>query len=162
MRRLIMMALLGMSTGCMAQQVCYRSISAAAAAASGLEDTNGFRLESVRYDAFSQTGWALVRSCLHPEWPGQIVRVAGGSKRFNYGVKTVARAVAVSLPLVTAGSRVRVVKAEESVRMELTGVAQANGREGEQLAVRLLAEGDRELFVVGTVRRDGSVEMDGR
>lgn len=161
MRGWMVAAVFGISTACMAQAVCYRSVLAATESA-GPEDANGFRLESVRHDTFSQAGWAMVRSCAHPEWPGQLVRVIGGQKAGNYDLRPVVRAVVVWPPLVTVGTRVRVVKVEESVRMELTGVAQASGREGEQVAVRLLAGGDREQFVAGTVRRDGSVEMDGR
>ena len=161
MRGVMITVVFSMASVGAAQQVCYHSATEAVAA-KGIEDGQGFRLESMRADAFSQGGWALVRSCSHPEWPGQMVRVAGAFTRVERGIGAAARAVVVSAPLVNAGMRVRVVRVEESVRMELTGVAQANGREGEQIAVRLLAVGDREQFVTGLVRRDGSVEIVGR
>lgn len=161
MRGWIAIGVLGMAGCCAAQQGCYRSAMAAAAAA-GTQDAKGFRVESVRYDAFSRAGWAMVRNCAHPEWPGQMVRVAGVTKAAAPMVQQVVRAAVALPPLVVAGTRVRVVKLEAAVRMELTGVAQASARAGEQVEVRLLTDGDREQFVAALVRGDGSVEMDGR
>ena len=167
MRGLVATVFAGMAVGCMAQSTCYRTAAAAVAAAAtaadlGREDATGFRVEGVRHDAFSQARWALVRSCAHPEWPGQMIRVADAGRGLERTAEPAAARVVVAPILVLAGTRVRVVKLEASVRMELMGVAQANGREGEQLSVRLLVDGDREQFSVGMVRRDGSVEMDGR
>ncbi len=161
MKRLVAGALVSMASCCAAQKGCYRSAVEAAAAA-GVEDAKGYRVESVSYDVFSQTGWALVRSCAHPERPGLMLRVATGKTPAGAMVSASKDAAMRSPVVVFAGTRVRVVKVEEVLRMELAGVAQASGREGDWIEVRLMGVDEREQFVTGLVRRDGSVEMDGR
>ena len=152
MRQLAMIAALG--TTAHAQPACFRSIPEAAAQ-SGPEDTQGFRVNSTHLDVFSGITWAAVVSCVHPERPAVLIK---GAAPQAHKVAEPARAAA----LVLAGTEVRMQRVDASSRMEVSGVALANGAAGERVRVRLQSAiaGAQETFVTGIVRTDGTLDLE--
>jgi hypothetical protein len=122
---------------CHAEVSCFRT-PAQAAVQVGEQQGGGYRLEFVRQDAFGSRNWATVRSCAHPEWPAVVVRSAASVTAPAVNVSAAAQ---VAPPIVVGGSRVRVVLADAMARVEMSGVAQASGRVGDRIAVRILAPG---------------------
>ena len=77
-----------------------------------------------------------MRSCGHPEWPAVVVRGVEDGRAAPEAHPSFARVVH---PAVAGGNRVRVVMAEEMMRMETTGVAQGSGQVGDRVWVRIAA-----------------------
>jgi hypothetical protein len=155
----IAILLLGVGA-CSAEVACFRT-PAQAAVQVGEQEGGGYRLEFVRADAFGHRNWASVRSCAHPEWPAVIV--AGVVQpHLNEDKAVVATVHPNNLPLVMiAGRRVQVMLADATTRMQMTGVAQAAGRVGDTVLVRILAPGDssEQRVVAGVVRSGDVVEI---
>ena len=87
------------------------------------------------------------------------VRLAAGQAVAVVAPQAVAVAATQAMtqaPVVLAGAAVRVVRAEENVRLEVAGVAQASGRLGDR--VRVLLGGEQAM--VGVVRGVGLVELE--
>lgn len=126
---------------CWAEGSCFRTPSQAAVQV-GEAEGGGYRLEFVRVDSFGGRAWAGVRSCLHPEWPvvlvSGIVPVSGSVPHVDTGKS----GIGVGQPDIVGGRTVRVVKTDAMVRIETTGVAQASGRIGERIWVRVVGPGD--------------------
>jgi hypothetical protein len=139
MRMMIFLAM-ALSAGFARGEVsCFRT-PAQAAVGVGEQEGGGYRLEFVRRDALGGRTWARVRNCAHPEWPGVLVRSAvrlAAEPHLNDD-KAVIEMVH---PEMVAGKRVRVVSGDAMVRLQMTGVAQASGRVGELIQVRILAPG---------------------
>jgi hypothetical protein len=151
------------------EPVCYRSAQEAAEQA-GTRGVEGFRMESLERDPFSGVNWAQIRSCGHPERPAVMVMASAGASLRVAG--HAARSVPVARPMVLhAGERVRLVEATENTRVEMSGIAQANGAAGDRIRVRLLplsaADGGGgwpvvERFVTAVVRGDGLLDVEAR
>ena len=149
-----------------AENACFRSTKEAALQ-SGVRDGEGFRLEGVRMDRVGGSRWARVVSCLHPEWPGVTVKVAGSREEAGDGTPSLAMkpsgarhaALAMAPPVVLAGAAVRVVRVEAMVRLEMAGVAQESGALGDLVRVRVGAAG-AERLEDGVVRGDGLVALE--
>ncbi len=141
MKGLIFLAMVLGCGSCWAEGSCFRTPSQAAVQVGEAED-GGYRLEFVRVDPFGGRAWAGVRSCLHPEWPPVLVSgivPVSGSKAHGDAIKSGADA---GRPDIVGGRTVRVVKTDAMVRIETTGVAQASGRVGERIWVRVVGPGD--------------------
>jgi len=141
MRFLVFAAMVLGCGSCWGEVGCFKTVAQAAVQV-GEQEGGGFRLEFVRVDRISGRSWAGVRSCVHPEWPPVLVPgiapVLGSSSRLNAdkaGVET-------SRADIVGGRTVRVVKADAMVRLEMSGVAQASGRVGDRIWVRVLGPGD--------------------
>ena len=151
MRRTMGLALMlaGIGTG-RAEVSCFRTVAQAAVQV-GEQEGGGYRLEFVRADAFGRRRWASVRSCVHPEWPAAVVQTGVQAAKTAAAEETTRAAEPM---VVRAGDRVRVVESDAVSRLEMAGVAQASGRVGDRLAVRILAAGDggEELVVEAVVR----------
>ena len=134
---------------------CYRSVSEAAVQ-KGVLEGNGFRLESIRRDAVQGTSWATLRSCRFPERPALTVPLRGVP---GTGLPEATRVIAAAnKPVLFAGRRVRMIRQEAEVRLEVDGVAQANGALGDRVKVRLLTSGE-ERFADGIVLSADLLEM---
>ena len=157
MRMLGSTAVFGLMSAAYGEGVCFRSVGEAAVQA-GVRSEVGFRLEGVRGDVYTGGAWAMVKSCLHPDWPAVMV-----SSHQIFAVRPAStQQLANEKPLLLAGSRVRVVSFEANVRLELLGVTQASGGLGDRVRVRIsLADAtSEEKFVIGLVRGPELVEME--
>ncbi len=148
---------------------CYRTVGDAASQ-TGVRGVQGYRLETLRRDAFSGVEWATVRSCGHPEWPGTLVMLSAWSSGGGLAGRRSEIAGARAL-LMLAGTRVRLVETSGNVRMEMSGVAQGSAALGERVKVRMMpVSGDgtdsgtswagNERFLTGVVRGSELVEVD--
>ncbi len=131
----------GLPAAMASEPVCFAD-PAGAASGLGARGANGYRLEAVRRDAFSGSVWASVRSCVHPEWPGQMVLASGAAGALEPSLGNAAlRSLGGALrpgPLVLPGALVRLVEVRENVRIESAGIAQAMGAAGDRIQVRLI------------------------
>ena len=148
-----------------AEELCFRSAHEAALQA-GVRDGEGFRLDGVRLDRAQGSRWARVVSCLHPERPGVVVKVAANGSTGKVAGPAAAnesglaeRPEAAKPALVTAGGLVRVVRVEATSRLEMAGVCQAGGAAGDHVRVRIGLPGE-ERFVSAVVRGEGLVEWE--
>jgi hypothetical protein len=141
MRMLIVLVMVLGCGSCWAEGSCFRTPSQAAVQV-GEAEGGGYRLVFVRVDPFGGRAWAGVRSCLHPEWPTVLVSgivPVSGSAEHGEAIKS---GMDVTHPDIVGGRTVRVVKTDAMVRIETTGVAQASGRVGERIWVRVVGPGD--------------------
>ena len=131
----------------------------------------GYRVLARRWDAVLRMGWELRQDCAHPEWPARsiaIAVVAGGEVgSAAEGVPVPIRIVPPMLVppiLVRAGDAVRLWLQDETVRIEMSGVAEQSGPNGERILVRITKQSDEEGLAVqhiaGTVRGAGDVEIE--
>jgi hypothetical protein len=153
---------------CRADVSCYRTAKQAAVQV-GEQDGGGYRLEYVRWDPLGGRGWASVRSCAHPEWPAVMVPADAVDSHLSddkavakVGHMDVVRQMEpVGRMDVMGGSLVHVVMADSMVRMEMSGVAQASGRLGDRIQVRILgpADGGEERVLDAVIRSAEFVEV---
>ena len=171
----MLVIVLGLTSVCRVQGQCFAS-PAEAAAQSGRVMAAGFELEGVMRDAVRGGLWAQVGQCGHPEWPVRLVAAPAATPaalaptlaqvarvRVRAAGKTAEPSGVVALPappagelVVRAGATVLVVEHTEQVRLEVAGVAGANGRVGERIQVRV----GNQQFVSGPVRAGGWVEIE--
>lgn len=140
------------------EAVCFRTANEAAAQL-GRPGTEGFRLDTLRRDVFSGLTWATVSSCEHPERPKITVSSHDG---VQVAVQAVTQQQENRKFLVRAGMKVRLVRVEETMRLELEGVAQANGVLGDRVRVKILSPYGvgEEKFVTGLIRSSALLEME--
>ena len=137
----------------------------------------GYRLQSTRWDALLQRGWATVVSCDHPERPGITVAMVDPAREALAtalpasiaapGTAVVARPVSVvrgpTVPVVRAGDVVHVFRNEEMAQIEFSGVAQANGNPGDVIRVRIKHavsdEPIQDQYIAAVVRGPRLLEM---
>lgn len=141
MKGLIYFVILFGVGSCWAEGSCFRTPSQAAVQV-GEAEGGGFRLEFVRVDRLSGRSWATVRSCVHPEWPAVLVPGLVPVSDSSAQVHAIKAGAAMQPPDMVGGQTVRVVQADSMVRIEMTGVAQASGRVGERVWVRVLGPGE--------------------
>jgi hypothetical protein len=137
---------------------CFRT-AAQAAVQFGEQEGGGYRLEFVRHDVFSGRSWAMVRSCAHPEWPPVAI---GAEFQRRAVVAVVNGTTPKSVPwAVTGGGTVKVIDVDPMARIEMSGVAQANGAVGDWIWVRLLGPTSAGVvrMVQGIVRGKEWVEV---
>ena len=157
MKGLIFLLIVLGSGSCWAEGSCFRT-PAQAAVQVGEAEGGGYRLVFVRVDAIGGRAWAGVRSCLHPEWP--VVLVAGASMPPQPRRKDARASVATQQPDVVGGRPVRVVLADSTVRMEMSGVAMGSGRVGDHVWVRIVGVGDGlGRLELGLVQGQGEMEI---
>jgi hypothetical protein len=141
MRLIVLLAMVLGCGSCWSEGNCFRTVAQAAVQV-GEQEGGGYRLVFVRVDRFGGRSWVGVGSCLHPEWPvvlvPGIVPVLGSSSHGN----AVKAGVEFGLPDMVGGRTVRVVQADSMVRIETTGVAQASGRFGDRIWVRVVGPGE--------------------
>jgi len=139
-----MIALLAMVLGvgsCWGEGSCFRTVAQAAVQV-GEQEGGGYRLVFVKVDRFGGRSWVGVGSCLHPEWPVVLVPgIAPVLDSSSHG-NAVKAGVGIGRPDIVGGRTVRVVQADSMVRIETTGVAQASGRIGDHIWVRVVGPGD--------------------
>ena len=138
---------------------CFKSVAEAVAVTHAFngDAAAGFRVETLRRDVLHGTSWATVRSCEHPERPAAVVAVQSlKQERAGQAVDV------VSVPVVRAGSEVRLIRTESNARLEMRGVTQANGAVGDRIAVRVLrtSEDGAVQMVMAVVRSADVLEME--
>src|SRR5438270_13110470 len=91
-------------------------------------ENDGYKVTGIELDKVLARRWAMIARCDHPEWPAVAV-LADGVARLGSPRKT-ERPVEAGVkmaPIVRAGDVVRLWKQEDSVRIELAGVAEESG-----------------------------------
>jgi hypothetical protein len=99
-----------------------------------LTGSEGYRLESVRWDPLLQKRWAVVSSCSRPDLPPVMLPMQTAYE-IDSRQQDPPKAV---FPVVHAGDVVHILIQEESVRMEMTGIADETGPLGRRVRVHLL------------------------
>ena len=135
--RLVLLVALG---GCTVSGVseapgCAPTPSAAALGLTDTKSTSGYRLVSLQRDGVIGKRWAVVADCDHPTWPPLWVPVPMNAPSVMTGSPTKASNSEV---LVLAGETVVLRYVSASMRMELHGVAESNGRRGERVLMRVV------------------------
>ncbi len=149
---------------------------------------DGFRRQSLLRDYALRRQWIVFASCLHPEIPRIAVADASAAppgsdepapqrrdpepRSGTDAHRSVLKAspplpalvgagppVTAAMPVVQAGSRVRLWRRDGIVQIDLAGMALASGGPGAAIPVRLATGGK---VLRGTVREAGSVELDPR
>ena len=142
--------------------------AAHAQAQSTIPETDGFgyRATGVLWDALLKKRWVQLVDCRHPEWPA-ISMILDPEQEISRKVQGERPAINVRKPstelLVHMGDVVRLWRQEETVRIELRGVAEEGGPVGTRIRVRLLSgfgekNGARQ-HVLGVVRGSDDVEL---
>lgn len=159
MRVIFLVVLIFTGLSCWAEGSCFRTVSQAAVQVGELEG-GGYRLVFVRVDPFDGRAWAGVRSCLHPEWPPLLVAGTGSTVSLRLTTES-KQSVALGHPDVVGGKTVKVVQLDPRVRIEMSGVAQASGRVGDRIWIRMLgpAEPGNGHLELGLVRGADLVEV---
>jgi hypothetical protein len=128
--------------------------------------SSGFRVVARRWDAVLKMGWELRQDCMHPEWPARSVATAALASEgvIKPIVEMRDSALIVQPLLVRAGDTVRLWQQNETVRIEMSGVAEQSARNGERVVVRVMRqsaeEGQTVDRIAGTVRGAADVEME--
>jgi hypothetical protein len=128
-----------------------------------LPETDGYRVEEVRWDPFLRRQWAVIQRCGHAGQPSFMVRTEleaqSSSKKF------LALRHDVALPVVQAGDLVRLWKRDGSAQIQLIATAEENGALGGRVRVRLAGLPDADgqsgqpRYLAGVVRGPADVEM---
>lgn len=126
------LALFALSTTCLRATDCGNppavppSLAAETKAALG-ED---YKLAYIRRDAILHETWGIYRSCSYPTQPARILRLTATDEEQL-------RLLAIPIPVIHAGEKVRLQNSEENLRMQLVGVAEQTGSIGERIRVHL-------------------------
>ena len=129
-------------------------------------DADGYRVIARRWDAVLKISYELRQDCAHPERPARSFAVGSALDTASRSVLTGPNiAAAASQPLlVHAGEQVNLWMQDESVRIEMSGVAEQSARSGERVTVRITRQTDDAGLAVqriaGIVRGSGDVEME--
>ena len=161
MRLLAFIFVVSLAGSACAEPACFRSM-AGAAAQRGIRSSEGYRLETSRFDPFLHASWATVVSCSHPERPAYVVLEAITSpERSQDEANARSAGGQAAQPVVRPGSTVRLLIRENDVQLEVAGVAQTNAAIGDSVKVRLtpFGEGSEARFAVGIVRSADLVEV---
>lgn len=123
----------------------------------------GYRVTARRWDAVLGTVWELRQNCAHPEWPAHAVALAGASPLPPPGIAL--RFVETLQPLqIHAGDQVKLWLQDATVRIEMRGVAEQSGRDGDHIIIRIIRQTDDDGMTIeritGIVRGAGDVEME--
>jgi hypothetical protein len=123
---------------------------------------SGYRVTGVHQDPVLHQRWVTVASCDHPEWPELSLQVHKSSNSPSQQMARVSEDVLVA-PLIHAGDVVRLWRQEDLLRIEVTGMAEDNGRSGDTIRVRLLRRKTDDQSIdqefKGIVRGPSDVEM---
>jgi hypothetical protein len=134
----------------------------------------GYRVLARQWDPVLNKQWDLRQECSHPDWPARLV-AAGTAAPAGLAAATAPQATAavpqtgvpqtVLAPLlVHAGDPVRLWMQDQTVRIEMNGVAEASARSGERVTVRITRQTEENGLEVqripGVVRGQGDVEME--
>jgi hypothetical protein len=124
---------------------------------------DGYRVLARRWDAVLGRGWELRQNCAHPEWPAHAVAVNAADPRTQTAPLQSVEAIP-RIQLVHAGEPVRLWLQDATVRIEMSGVAEQSGRDGDHVVVRITRQTDTDGMTVerftGIVRGAGDVEME--
>jgi Chaperone for flagella basal body P-ring formation len=126
----------------------------------------GYRVLARRWDVALKTGWELRQDCAHPEWPARSSAVSPRATEESLHSSTPAenQMSPISQPLlVHAGDPVRLWMQDNTVRIEISGMAEQSARRGERVIVQITRQNDAGLTVqrvAGIVRGSGDVEME--
>lgn len=143
-----------------------RAVENGEAVSAGLDD--GFRVESIRWDPVLRRQWALIVSCVHPEWPAVELPVSGISTAANgpqpmTEVRAAALLPMTVVPMVRAGDAVELWIRQGDLRIEAAAIAEQSGGVGQSVRVRLMQRKtlgqqiEREFS--GVIRGPREVEM---
>jgi hypothetical protein len=97
--------------------------------------SEGYRLEAVRWDPLLQQRWAIVTFCGRPGLPKLMLPMQKAA--IGPGLEHDSSPTAL-FPVVHAGDVVRILRQEEFLRIELSGIAEENGVLGERVRIHLL------------------------
>lgn len=127
-------------------------------------DGGGFRVSAMRWDPLLRRRWAVVASCVHPEWPAVEMPLSSVDTRVAFvGEQVQAVSFLPLLPIVRAGDVVQLWSQEEGVRIEVGAVAEESGTLGKTVRVRLIQRSTMgpqvEEQFLGVVRGPRDVEM---
>jgi hypothetical protein len=124
----------------------------------------GYRVLAQRWDAILHRGWELRQSCAHPEWPARAVAVSAIVPLRPDGSRPRTVETAPSIQTVHAGEPVRLWLQDAIVRIEMSGVAEQSGRDGDHVTVRIARQTNADGLTIerftGVVRGVGDVEME--
>jgi hypothetical protein len=115
--------------------------------------TCGSRPERYVADSVLHRRWVVVVDCSHPERPWTLREVPWQSTSH---AMTEHKTESPAMPLVSAGTKVRLWHAGNGASIELTGTALECGAAGQTIHVRT---GSRGTVLEGKVRAAGSVEL---
>jgi hypothetical protein len=138
------------------------ALSAAKSGVSGLGETHGYRVESVRRDPLLRLSWAVIASCDHREWPS--VTMPMDAPASAPSAVSIARPDA-AMSIVRAGDIVRLWKREPYAHIEMIATSEENGAVGTRVRVRLAMPQDSDgqamqpQYFAGVVRGPADVEM---
>ena len=147
---------------CMRVYPAFAACSNTAATAENLR----YQITSDRWDPILHRHWLFVVDCDHPERP-LLSRISTTYMKndlypaFENNQKN--SLTASNLPLVRAGQNVRVLRREDSLQIEINGVAEQSGGLGHQVRIRLskvstdIEQAQKEI--VGIVSGLATVEM---
>ena len=147
-----------------------------------LSQTDGYRVQTVRWDAAQHQSWAVIQNCAHPELPSLAVltnlptpfAAAGALAAVPVsgvlpGLLSVSGAIIranAAVAIVKAGDLVRLWKSDANAHIELIATAEENGAAGARVRVRLVKPKDLDgqtaapQFLAGVVRGPADVEME--
>ena len=132
---------------------------------------NGYRTVTRSWDAVLRRGWEARQECAHLNWPLRLVEMSSADTgAMGTGGITSANRVAAtayekfSTPLlVKAGDVVRLRMQDDTVRIEMTGVVERSGRQGDHVVVQVTRQDDDAGLTIrriaGTVSGTDEVEM---
>ncbi len=124
---------------------------------------DGRRVVATRWDAVLGKGWELVEDCAHPERPARLVAAVSVVEAGPAGIVRGLPVTVIRPLLVRAGDVVRLWQQTNTVRIEMSGVAEQSAANGEHVAIRVTRPADDAGLTVqridGTVRGAGEVEM---
>jgi Chaperone for flagella basal body P-ring formation len=123
----------------------------------------GFQVTKIESDQVLGHRWATLITCGHPDWPAFAVPVSSSeslivSRGAQQPVIQDVRAASV----VRAGQSVLLWRQEDSLRIEIVGIAEENGGLGKRIRVRLVhTSGDPSTLqqLAGIVRGPSNVEI---
>jgi hypothetical protein len=147
--------------------VCYRTPADAIAAnlktsSFSMSEDGGYRVAKIQSDPVLSQSWAMIIPCDHPGWPAVALPLRNPILPAQFraqegGTKALAPVV------VRAGDIVRLWRQESSLRLEVAGTSEGNGRLGDLIKVRLLRRNTDDQSITeqfsGIVRGPFDVEM---
>lgn len=130
---------------------------------SPVAEGKGYRVTSIRRDHVLDQRWATIARCGHPEWPSLSLRTSETDTALHLPVTQIQEEDSQARPSVRAGDIVHLWRQESLLRIEVTGVAEENGRVGKLIRVRLLRSDTDDQSIeqqfTGIVRGPADVEM---